>query len=38
MSGPGYARSLSVALIGLEGTVVEVEADIGSQIPAVPGW
>ncbi|WP_061712007.1 YifB family Mg chelatase-like AAA ATPase [Kocuria palustris] len=34
MSGPGYARSLSVALIGLEGTVVEVEADIGSQIPA----
>lgn len=34
MSGSGYARSLSVALIGLEGTVVEVEADIGSQIPA----
>ena len=30
MSGPGYARSLSVALIGLEGAVVEVEADIAT--------
>ncbi|WP_144791871.1 YifB family Mg chelatase-like AAA ATPase [Kocuria palustris] len=29
-----YARALSVALVGLEGTVVEVETDIGSQIPA----
>lgn len=34
MSRSSYARSLSVALIGLEGTVIEVETDIGSQIPA----
>lgn len=34
MSTPRYARSLSVALIGLDGTVIEVETDIGSQLPA----
>ncbi|KAA9395733.1 ATP-binding protein [Kocuria coralli] len=29
-----FARALSVALIGLDGTVVEVETDIGSQLPS----
>lgn len=29
-----FARALSVALIGLEGTVVDVETDIGSQLPS----
>ncbi|MDO5618285.1 YifB family Mg chelatase-like AAA ATPase [Kocuria sp.] len=29
-----FARALSVALIGLRGTVVEVETDIGSQLPS----
>lgn len=32
--GERFARALSVALIGLEGTVVEVETDIGSQLPS----
>lgn len=28
------ARALSVALVGVEGTVIEVEAAIGSGLPA----
>ncbi|WP_047691121.1 YifB family Mg chelatase-like AAA ATPase [Kocuria sp. ZOR0020] len=34
MAGQRFARALSVALIGLQGTVVEVETDIGSQLPS----
>ena len=30
----GFARSRSVALVGLDGHVVEVEADIGQSLPA----
>lgn len=33
MGGQQCGRALSVALIGLQGTVVEVETDIGSQLP-----
>lgn len=34
MGGQRFARALSVALVGLQGTVVEVETDIGSQLPS----
>lgn len=33
VAGQCFGRALSVALIGLEGTVIEVETDIGSQLP-----
>ena len=30
----GFARTWAVALVGLEGSMVEVEADIGQTLPA----
>ena len=30
----GFARTWAVALVGLEGAMVEVEADIGQTLPA----
>ena len=30
----GFARTRSVALVGLDGHVVDVEADIGQSLPA----
>ena len=30
----GFARTWAVALIGLDGSMVEVEADIGQTLPA----